>query len=183
MDDEFQISLGMNAAHRAHQAIGNRLQQRLVEVFDENLRQRAQQLGLDAHQVITLASLIEREVQVPEERALVSAVMHNRLSVRMPLQVDATVLYALDRHQEIVLYRDLEVDSPYNTYRVAGLPPGPIAAPGRAAILAALYPADVDYLYYVAREDGSGGHYFAKTFAEHTANIRKARARRVQGNP
>lgn len=170
-------------AQSSVETIINRLQQRLMDVFDEDLRQRARQLGFDVHQIITLASLIEREVRVPAERELVSAVLHNRLRMRMPLQVDATVLYALDRHQRIVLYRDLEVDSPYNTYRVADLPPGPIASPGRAALLAALYPADVAYLYYVAREDGSGGHYFAKTFGEHTENIRRARARRGRRNP
>lgn len=157
------------------EAVISRLQQRLAEVFDETLRQRAQVLGLDTHQVITLASLIEREAKVPAERELVSAVLHNRLRIGMLLQVDATVLYALGQHQEVVLYRDLEVASPYNTYRVAGLPPGPIASPGRAAILAALYPADADYLYYVTRKDGSGGHYFARTLAEHTANIRRSR--------
>jgi UPF0755 protein len=160
-------------------AVISRLQQRLAEVFDEPLRNRARELGFDTHQVLTLASLIEREARVPEERELISAVLHNRLRLGMPLQVDATVLYALGRHQEVVLYRDLEIDSPYNTYRVAGLPPGPIASPGRAAILAALYPADVDYLYYVTRKDGSGGHYFARTLAEHEANDRRSRRRRT----
>jgi UPF0755 protein len=160
----------------------SRLQQRLGEVFDDTLRRRAQVLGFDAHQVITLASLIEREAQVPEERELVSAVLHNRLRIGMLLQVDATVLYALGQHQEVVLYRDLEVASPYNTYRVGGLPPGPIASPGRAAIIAALYPADVDYLYYVTRKDGSGGHYFARTLAEHEANDRRSRRRKLNTN-
>jgi len=161
----------------------SRLQQRLEEVFTESLRLRAKELGLDTHQVITLASLIEREASVPAERELVSAVLHNRLRIGMPLQIDATVLYALGRHQDIVLYRDLEVASPYNTYQVTGLPPGPIASPGRAAIQAALSPAAVDYLYYVTKEDGSGGHYFARTLAEHTANIRRSRQRAGRSAP
>ena len=156
----------------------NRLQRRLGEIFDVTLRRRAQDKGLDTHQAVTLASLIEREARVPAERALISAVLHNRLRLGMPLQVDATVLYALGRHQEIVLYRDLEVASPYNTYRVTGLPPGPIASPGLGALQAALYPAEADYLYYVTRKDGSGGHYFARTLAEHLANDRRSRQRR-----
>jgi UPF0755 protein len=155
-----------------------RLQQRLAEIFDVTLRRRAQDKGLDTHQAVTLASLIEREARVPAERALISAVLHNRLRLGMPLQVDATVLYALGRHQDIVLYRDLEVASPYNTYRVTGLPPGPIASPGLAALQAALYPAEADYLYYVTRKDGSGGHYFARTLAEHEANVRRSRQNR-----
>ncbi len=171
--DTYQFEVGATA-----QTILRRLEARLLEVFSPELRQRAEELGLTTHQVITLASLIEKEVSVPEERELVSAVLHNRIKKKMPLQIDATVIYALGEHKPVVLLRDLEVDSPYNTYRVDGLPPGPIAAPGRASILAVLYPADVDYLYYRAREDGTGGHYFARTFSEHQDNIRKAQQNR-----
>lgn len=127
--------------------------------------------GMSLHEVVTFASLIEREAKIPKERALVSAVLRNRLRRNMRLECDATVLYALGRHKNRVLYRDLDVDSPYNTYRYAGLPPGPIANPGLASIRAALHPARVDYLYYVARPDGS--HIFSRTFAEHQ------RARRI----
>ncbi len=129
--------------------------------------------GMSMHQVITLASLIEREAKVPEDRALISAVLHNRLSKNMRLQVDATVLYSLGAHKSRVLYRDLTVDSPYNTYKNAGLPPGPIANPGLASIKAALHPADADYLYYVARPDGS--HIFSRTIEEHADAIKLAR--------
>jgi UPF0755 protein len=129
--------------------------------------------GMSMHQVITLASLIEREAKVPGDRALVSAVLHNRLKKNMRLQVDATVLYSLGAHKSRVLYRDLTVDSPYNTYRNAGLPPGPIANPGLASIKAALHPANADYLYYVARPDGS--HIFSRTIEEHADAIKLAR--------
>lgn len=115
--------------------------------------------------IVILASLIEREARVPKDRPLVSAVLRNRLRIGMRLECDATVLYALGRHKNRVLYSDLAVDSPYNTYRYAGLPPGPIANPGLDCIKAALDPAKVDFLYYVARPDGS--HIFTRTLAEH----------------
>lgn len=116
-------------------------------------------------EIITLASLIEREARVPKDRPMISAVLRNRLRVNMRLQCDATVIYALGHHVDRVLYRDLEIDSPYNTYRNAGLPPGPIANPGLDSIKAALHPAEADYLYYVAKPDGS--HIFSRTLDEH----------------
>lgn len=125
--------------------------------------------GMNLHQVVTLASLIEREARIPEDRPLISAVLRNRLQKNMRLQCDATVLYALGKHKSRVLYRDLQVDSPYNTYLYPGLPPGPIANPGLASIQAAIRPADVDYLYYVARPDGS--HVFSNTLDEHRRAI------------
>ena len=109
---------------------------------------------------------------------MVAAVMHNRLKKKMPLQLCASVIYALGEHRTELLLKDLEVDSPYNTYKHPGLPPGPIAAAGKRSIMAVLYPADVDYLYYVVKGDGSGTHYFGKTFSEHQANIRKSKANR-----
>ena len=129
--------------------------------------------GMNWHQVITVASLIEREARVPKDRPLVAAVIYNRLRKNMRLEIDATVLYALGEHKDRVLYRDLEVDSPYNTYRNFGLPPGPIANPGLASIKAALHPAQVDYLFYVARPDGS--HIFSRTLDEHIRAKQTAR--------
>jgi len=172
--DTYEFEVGASA-----ETIFRRLEARLLEVFDTDLRRRSEELGLTTHQVITLASLIEEETHVPEERELVSAVLHNRLRKKMLLQIDATVIYALGEHRPVVLLSDLEVDSPFNTYRIQGLPPGPIAAPGKASILAALYPAEVDYLFYRAMEDGSGRHYFANTYSEHLANIRQARRNRT----
>lgn len=139
-------------------------------VWTEERLARAAGLGLTVHQVLTLASIIEEEAQVAEERPLIAAVYHNRLRLGMLLQADPTVLYALGRPAgEPLLTRDLDVDSPYNTYRYPGLPPGPIANPGLAAIDAALYPADVDYLYFVARNDGT--HAFARNYKEHQENV------------
>ncbi|MBT9167148.1 MAG: Endolytic murein transglycosylase [Syntrophomonadaceae bacterium] len=155
-----------------------RMQSRLEEVLTLAMRERAKELGLDIHQVITLASLVEREVQSPQESPLVAAVIHNRLAKGMRLQICASVIYALGEHRDRLLYADLEVESPFNTYRHVGLPPGPIAAPGKRAIMAVLYPADVDYLFYVLKEDGSGTHYFGSDYAEHQANIRRARSNR-----
>ncbi|NLP36560.1 MAG: endolytic transglycosylase MltG [Firmicutes bacterium] len=156
----------------------DRMLARLEEVFTAEMRSRCQELGLEVHDVMTLAALVEREAQVAAERELIAGVMHNRLQKKMPLQIDASVIYALGEHQNVVLLEDLKVDSPYNTYKYPGLPPGPIASPGKAAIMAVLYPAETDYLYYVAKGDGSGEHYFGRTLAEHNANIKKANENR-----
>jgi UPF0755 protein len=140
----------------------------------EGLRDQIHANDLPLDKIIILASLIEREARVPEDRPLISAVIRNRLQRHMLLQIDASVLYALGHHKEQVLLTDLKVDSPYNTYRYAGLPPGPICSPGLDSIKAALNPARVNYLYYVARPDGR--HIFSTTLSEHNANVKKARA-------
>jgi UPF0755 protein len=132
--------------------------------------------GLTPDKAVIIASMIEREARVAKDRALISSVVRNRLKRKMPLQIDATVIYALGRHKSALTFADLKVDNPYNTYRNAGLPPGPICNPGEASVLAALQPAKTPYLYYVARPDGS--HIFTKTFKEHQAAIRKIRALR-----
>ncbi len=128
------------------------------------------------HQIVTIAAMIEREASAPQDRARIAGVIENRLRRGMRLQIDATVLYALGRHKERVLYRDLEVNSPYNTYRRAGLPPGPIASPGKPSLQAALRPERHDYLFYVARPDGT--HQFTRTLAEHEKAVRQMRALR-----
>jgi len=140
--------------------------------FDAELRAAAAARGLTVRQVVTLASLVEKETAAPDERTIVSAVYHNRLRIGMPLQCDPTVIYALMRAgtwNGNIRRQDLQIDSPYNTYRYPGLPPGPIAGPGRAALVAALSPADVKYLYFVSRNDGT--HVFATTLAEHNRNV------------
>ncbi|MDD4239695.1 MAG: endolytic transglycosylase MltG, partial [Desulfotomaculaceae bacterium] len=128
----------------------------------------AEENGISLHQAVTIASLVEREAKADEERPLIAGVIYNRLNISMPLQIDATIQYALGENKPEIYYKDLEVDSPYNTYRNYGLPPGPIAMPGRASLLAAVNPADTDYLYYVAKPDGS--HAFATTLAQHNVN-------------
>jgi len=140
--------------------------------FDAELRAAAASRGMTVREVVTLASLIEKETAAADERTLVSAVYHNRLRIGMPLQCDPTVIYALmlsGRWNGNIRRQDLQIDSPYNTYRYAGLPPGPIAGPGRAALVAALDPVDVKYLYFVSRNDGT--HVFATTLAEHNRNV------------
>jgi UPF0755 protein len=126
---------------------------------------------------VTLASIVEREAKRPEERPVIAAVYYNRLRKGMPLQADPTVQYALGQHVQRVLYRDLEIDSPYNTYRTKGLPPGPIGSPGAPSLAAAVAPAPVPYLYFVAHPDGH--HEFRTTFAEHEVAVREARRLRA----
>src|ERR1700752_1734979 len=141
--------------------------------FPEEMRARAAAEGLTVRQVVTLASIVEKETGKADERPLVAAVFSNRMKIGMPLQTDPTIVYALEkahRYDGNIRREDLAMDSPYNTYRNPGLPPGPIASPGRASLEGALMPADVPYLYFVSRNDGS--HAFAKDFAEHSANVR-----------
>lgn len=155
--------------------IVSKLASTMENVFTDEYKARAEELGLDLHEVLTLASLIEREAYNDSERAAISGVIHNRLEIDMILQIDATVIYGLGEgkeHMSRVLYADLEEDNPYNTYIYPGLPPGPIASPGRKSIEAALYPEDHDYFYYVMGDDG---HVFSKTYDEHRRNISKYR--------
>lgn len=126
------------------------------------------------HDLLTIASLVEREVVVDEERALVAGVIYNRLESGMKLQIDATVQYSLDKPKERLYEKDLLIDSPYNTYEVEGLPPGPIASPSLDSIEAALYPEETEYFFYVTKKDGSQSHLFAKTYKEHLRNIEKS---------
>ena len=119
--------------------------------------------------LMALASIVEKEARLPEERPVIAAVYLNRLRDRIPLQADPTVQYALGKHVARVYYKDLELDSPYNTYRFRGLPPGPIANPGLSSLKAALVPADADYLYFASRNDGS--HRFSRTLEEHNRAV------------
>lgn len=123
------------------------------------------------HEILTLASIIEKEAKVAEERPIISSVFYNRLKIGMPLAADPTVKYALERPTKKVYLDQLSVRSPYNTYRRKGLPPGPICNPGLESIKAAVYPSKTDYFYFVAKPDGS--HIFSKTWQEH----QKARSR------
>jgi UPF0755 protein len=147
---------------------------RFFEVFNEEYLLQAEKMGLNIHQIVTIASLVEKEATLPEERSLIAAVFHNRLnSAAVPLlQSCATIQYILGEIKPVLTYEDLAIDSPFNTYLYPNLPPGPIASPGRQALYAALYPADVDYLYFVSKEDGSNGHYFSRTLQEHN-NFKK----------
>lgn len=138
-------------------------------------------LGITKHEAVTMAALVEKEARVATERPTIAAVYWNRVRIGMRLQADPTVQYALPEHVDRLLFVHLEVDSPYNTYRYDGLPPGPIASPGAASLEAALQPADVPYLFFVAHPDGH--HEFTRTFQEHTRAIaivrREARRRQA----
>ena len=141
----------------------------MTENFDTRLteekRARAKELGLSIYELMTLASLVEREVRYPEDRPIVAQVFFKRLKINMPLQTDASLQYLMDAPKEDVSIEDTKIDSPYNTYQNFGLPPGPIANPGMDAIDAVLYPADTDYLYFVA--DREGHNHYAYTYEEH----------------
>jgi len=155
--------------------------QRFEEKWDPAWDARLAQLQMSRNEIVTLASIIEKEAQLPEERPVISAVYHNRLKRKMLLQADPTVQYALGLHRDRLYYRDLRVDSPYNTYKYPGLPPGPIASPGRASLEAALYPANVPYLYFVAMPDGH--HEFRVTSKAHEEAVRQARRARETKAP
>jgi UPF0755 protein len=137
-------------------------------------RDAMQARGLSLHEVLTIASMIEKEAMHDADRPLIAAVIYNRLKKGMPLQIDATVLYGMGQWKSRVLYKDLQHPSPYNTYRRKGLPPGPIANPGLASIRAALNPTQADYLFYVAQADGY--HRFTRTYEEHLQAIREIRS-------
>src|SRR5262245_33631524 len=148
--------------------------ERFEKVLTPELRQAATERGLTVRQLVTLASIVEKETALPGERPEVAAVYRNRLKIGMPLQCDPTVIYALERVGRFdgnLRKNDLMFDSPYNTYRYPGLPPGPIAAPGKASIEAAAQPADANFLYFVSRNDGS--HVFARTLDEHNRNVQQ----------
>lgn len=130
---------------------------------------QARKLGVSVPQAVTVASLVEREAKSPGDRPAIAGVIYNRLRLRMPLQVDATIEYALPQHKTALSFADLKIDSPYNSYVHAGLPPTPIANPGRPSLDAAFNPAKSDDLYYVYC--GNGRHVFAKTLAQHQANV------------
>lgn len=167
--DTYDFPKGVTA-RQAVELMVRRFEAQWKPEWDERLKE----LKMTRHQVVTLASIVEKEVRRGEERPVVAAVYTNRLRVRMPLQADPTVQYALKKRPGRVLYRDLRVDSPYNTYRHPGLPPGPIASPGAKSIEASLYPAKVPYRFFVAHPDGH--HEFRTTYREHLEAIKMVRA-------
>lgn len=156
------------------QSVIDEMVRRFERAWTPAMLARLDSTGMSRHEVVTLASIVEEEARVDAERPVIAGVYRNRLRRRMPLQADPTVRYALGKYRERVLYRDLRVQSPYNTYARPGLPPGPIAAPGRKSLEAALWPADVPWLFFVAHPDGH--HEFSRTYREHREAIRRVRA-------
>ncbi len=153
------------------------IMQMMVHNFDERLtdkmRERAKKMDLSIYELITLASLVEKEARFEEDRPMIAQVFLKRLELNMPLQSDTTIQYLLDAPKEDVTYKDTEIESPYNTYQHYGLPPGPIANPGIASIEAVLYPADTDYLYFVA--DRGGHNHYSKSYNEHLEIVNRVR--------
>ena len=154
--------------------------QTFLERWDSTWDARAKALGMTRHQVVTLASIVEAEARKYAERQIIAGVYVNRLHHKPPmkLEADPTVIYALGKHITRVLKRDLQTTSAYNTYKHVGLPPGPIASPGRPSLMATLFPAHHPYLFFVARPDGT--HMFSKTWAEHTDSVKVARRLRAE---
>ena len=146
---------------------------RFQQVWQPEWDQLLQARAMSRNDIMALAAIVEKEARLPEERPVIAAVYLNRIRAGMKLQADPTVQYALGHHVARVLYKHLEVDSPYNTYRNKGLPPGPIASPGKPSIVAALNPANVPYLFFVAHPDGH--HEFTKDFAAHAVAVARAR--------
>ncbi len=165
-----------------HQML-ERMVARFREKVPESLAAAAAEQGLSRRQWVTLASIVEKEAKVPEERPVIAGVFLNRLRRGMRLEADPTVCYALERWDMRLVLADLRVDHPYNTYRNAGLPPGPICNPGLAALEATARPAKVPWLFFVTRKDGSGTHEFTRTLAEHLRATRDSKRREQEVQP
>jgi UPF0755 protein len=148
------------------------------KTFTDSLKERAREIRLSMHEVVTLASIIEGEVVLEYEAERVSGVYHNRLKKGMLLQADPTIQFFVENGPRRLTYADLKVDHPYNTYRKKGLPPGPVSNPGRNSIVAALYPENHKYIYFVA--NGKGGHSFSTSYSEHLKHVRKFRRDRAR---
>jgi UPF0755 protein len=145
--------------------------------FSDSLKARAAELGWSVRQAVTFASIVEGEAVLDDERAIISGVYHNRLRIGMRLEADPTLQYIFDSGPRRVLYADLRIANPYNTYLYPGLPPGPVNNPGKASLIATLFPQNHGYLYFVANTHG--GHWFARTYQEHVQNVRKYRRARA----
>lgn len=148
--------------------------------YNEKLQNKQKELKISLWEVVNLASIVEKEAVLDEDRPLIASVFYNRLDIGMPLQSDATIQYAFDKRKKSITYDDLKIDSPYNSYMNQGLPPTPIANPGIASIEAVLYPAKSDYLYFVATIDG--GNNYSKTYEEHVRNVEQYRKDREKRN-
>ena len=141
--------------------------------FNDSLKNKSEELGYSVHEIVTLASIIEGETKKKEEMPVIAEVYYNRLKRGLKLEADPTIQYLIEGKWRRLLYQDLKTKSPYNTYMYYGLPPGPINNPGKPALLAALYPDNNNYLYFVA--DGNGGHKFSRTYSQHLKNVREYR--------
>ncbi len=169
--DTYRISKGMDPEDVISMMIN-----RMREQYSGELLEKTYKIGLSEREVLTLASIIEKEAETDRERPIISAVYHNRLKKGIPLQADPTSVYGVKSFREKITGKDLRRKTPYNTYIIKGLPPGPICSPGIKSITAALYPAKVPYLYFVSNMDGT--HTFSVTLSEHLAAVRAQREKR-----
>lgn len=169
--DTYKIPKGMDPEDALSMMIN-----KMREKYSDRLKTRASELGLSENQVLTLASIIEKEAVTDEDRPLISAVYHNRLKKKMLLQADPTAIYGIKSSKEKITSDDLKRKTKYNTYMIKGLPPGPIASPGLKSITAALYPANVPYIYFVSNNDST--HHFSVTAAEHEAAVKRYREKK-----
>ena len=166
--DTYQFVRGMSATEML-----TRMVQRMRSKLTPEIHERARQRNLSVHQLLTFASIVEREAVAHDERKVIAAVFWNRLKLDMPLQADPTVQYAVGKERRALTRADLQTDDPFNTYRHPGLPPGPIASPGLSSIEAVLDPAPVNYLYFVAEDDQR--HHFSRTVTEHNEAVARYR--------
>lgn len=171
LPDTYEFYWQLDEKEIVHEMLGE-----FRKFFADSLQRRARQIKMTINEVLTMASIVEGETIIDHERPTIAGLYYNRLRRRMKLEADPTIQYIISDGPRRLLYLDLKTESPYNTYRNYGLPPGPINNPGRKSILAALYPAKHNYLYFVA--DGTGGHRFARTFEEHLRNVRAYRRAR-----
>jgi UPF0755 protein len=164
--DTYQFAKGTPA-----KKILTRLRNRLDEVIDDKMKKRMKEMGWNLHKVLTLAAIVEKETGQPDERPHIASVFHNRIKLKMKMQTDPTVIYGIPNYNGNIRKKDLLTPRPYNTYTIAGLPPGPIASPGKDAITAVLWPDDKDDLFFVSRNDGT--HIFCPTLKCHNAAVKK----------
>ena len=169
--DTYHFSKGLS-----EKSIITTMVQRFKSIIRPEWKKRCRDMDFTLHQIVTLASLIEKETSKRDEKFVVSAVYHNRLQQGIRLQCDPTIIYSLKNFNGNLTNKHLLIDSPYNTYRNYGLPPGPIANPGEESIQAALYPAKKDYCYFVSKNDGT--HHFSRTLKEHNKAVYKYQKRR-----
>lgn len=166
--DTYEVEPGTSA-----EAIMQMMARNFDDLLTDEMRARAEKMDLTIYELVTLASLVEKEAKFEEDRPMIAQVFLKRLEMNMPLQSDTTIQYLLDAPKEDVTYKDTEIESPYNTYQHYGLPPGPIANPGLASIKAVLHPADTDYLYFVA--DRAGHNHYSKSYNEHLEIVNRVR--------
>lgn len=169
--ETYHFSKGVTAGQ-----VINKMVAQFRAVFSPTWFERATEMGFSVHEVVTLASIVEKETGKTEERPLIAAVFLNRLKRNMRLESDPTVIYGMDDFDGNITRKDLRTLTAYNTYQIKGLPPGPIANPGREAIKAVLFPPEEHYLYFVSKNDGS--HHFSRTLSEHNQMVRKYQLRR-----